>query len=157
MRALLGVALLLALAGSAGASESPLFRRPNGSAIVFPGGVRAWCDGKRLNVFSVPPKVAQSRWQLQIGRKHLRAGRVVRFSWRRANGVGVFVVDAKTHNEASQGAEGSRGAITLRRATCRRGGVVELGLSGTIASEFFDGQTIRMSGVYRGTIGPRPR
>jgi len=41
VRALLGLALLLALAGSAAASESPLFRRADGSAIVFPGSVRA--------------------------------------------------------------------------------------------------------------------
>ena len=156
MRALLCVVLLLALAGSAAASDSPLFRRANGSVIVFPGTVRAWCEAKRLNIFSLAPKLRQSRWQLQIARKHVRPGRVVRFSWRHANGIGVFVYDAKTRNEASEGTEGSHGVVTLRRATCRRGGVVEIGLSGTIASEFFDGKPVRMSGTYRGRIGSRP-
>jgi hypothetical protein len=156
VRALLCVALLLALAGSAAAADSPLFRRANGSTIVFPGTVRAWCDAKRLNVFSLPRRVRQSRWQLQIARKHVHPGRVLRFSWRRANGIGVFVYDAKTRNEASEGAEGSHGTVTLRRASCRLGHVVEIGLAGTIASEFSDGKPVRMSGTYRGRIGSRP-
>ena len=156
MRALLCVALLLALAGSAAASDSPLFRRANGSAIVFPGTVRAWCDAKRLNVFSLAQRVRQSRWQLQVARKHVHPGRVVRFSWRHANGIGIFVYDGKTRNEASDGAEGSHGTVTLRRASCRLGHVVEIGLSGTIASEFSDGKPVRVSGTYRGRIGSRP-
>jgi hypothetical protein len=156
VRALLGVALLLALAGSAAASNSPVFRRADGSAIVFPGTVRAWCDAKRLNVITLVRSTSQSRWQLEVARKQVRPGRVVRFSWRRANGIGIFVFDAKTHNEASEGAEGSHGTVTLRRATCRRGHPVEIGLSGTIASEFSDGKPVRMSGVYRGRIRSRP-
>jgi hypothetical protein len=156
VRALLGVALLLVLAGSAAAADSPLFRRADGSAIVFPGTVRAWCDTKNLNVFSLAQKLRQSRWEVQIARKQVRPGRVIRFSWRRENGIGVFVYDAKTHNEASQGAEGSRGVVTLRRATCRRGAALEIGLSGTIASEFSDGKPVRISGTYRGNVGARP-
>jgi len=156
VRALLGVALLLAFAGSAAASDSPRFRRADGSAIVFPGAVRAWCDGKSLHVLSLG-RIRQSRWQLEVARGGVRPGGVIRFSWRRANGIGVFVFDAKTHNEASEGAEGSRGVVTLRRATCRRGGSLEIGLSGTIASEFFDGKPVRVSGTYRGTVGSPPR
>jgi hypothetical protein len=156
VRALLCVALLLALVGSAAAADSPLFRRANGSAIVFPGTVRAWCDATRLNLFSLTRKVRQSRWQLQIARKHVHPGRVVRFSWRHANGIGIFVYDAKTRNEASEGAEGSHGTVTLRRASCRLGHAVEIGLAGTIASEFSDGKPIRVSGTYRGRIGSRP-
>jgi len=123
---------------------------------VFPGAVRAWCDSKRLNVVTLARSTGQSRWQLEIGRKHVHPGRVVRFSWRRANGIGVFVFDAKSHNEASEGAEGSHGTVTLRRATCRRGHMVEIGLSGAIASEFSDGKPVRMFGAYRGRIGSRP-
>ena len=155
MRALLGVALLLAVVGSAAASDRPLFRRADGSAIVFPGAVRAWCDGKSLNMLNLG-RIQQSRWQLEVARTSVHAGRVVRFSWRRANGIGIFVFDSKTHNEASEGAEGSGGAVTLRQATCRRGGSLEIGLSGTIASEFFDGKPVRVSGTYRGTVGSPP-
>jgi len=156
VRALLSVVLLLALTGSAAASDSPLFRRANGSAIVFPGTVRAWCDAKRLNIFSLASKRRQSRWQLQIARKHVHPGGVARFSWRHANGIGIFVYDGKTRNEASDGAQGSHGTVMLRRATCRPGGAVEIGLSGTIASEFSDGKPVRVSGTYRGRIGSRP-
>jgi hypothetical protein len=155
MRAPICVALLLALAGSAAASDSPLFRRADGSAIIFPGVVRAWCDASRLNVLSLGG-IRESRWQLEVARPSVRPGRVIRFSWRRANGIGVFVYDARTHNEASEGAEGSSGIVTLRRATCRRGGSLEIAHSGTIASEFFDGKPVRVSGTYRGTVGSRP-
>jgi hypothetical protein len=156
MRALLGVALLLALAGSAAASDSPLFRRADGSAIVFPGAVRAWCDGKSLNVLNLG-QLRESRWQLEVARTSVRPGVVIRFSWRNANGIRVFVYDAKTHNEASEGAEGSHGIVTVRQATCRRGGPLEIAVSGTIASEFFDGKPVRVSGTYRGTVGSTPR
>jgi hypothetical protein len=156
VRALLGVAVLLTLAGSAAAADSPLFRRANGSAIIFPGAARAWCDASRLNVATVARRIRQSHWELEVARRRVRSGSVVHFSWRHANGIGIFVFDGKTRNEASEGAEGSHGVVTLRRGTCRRGGVVEIGLSGTIASEFSDGKPIRVSGTYRGTIGPRP-
>jgi hypothetical protein len=156
VRLLLCLGLLLALAGSAAASGSPLFRRADGSAIVFPGAVRAWCDSKRLTVVNLAPKLRQSRWQLEVTRKRVRRGNVVRFSWRRPNGIAIFVYDAKTKNEASEGAEGSHGVVTLRRATCRRGGSLEIALSGTIASEFSDGKPVRVSGTYRGTVGSRP-
>lgn len=103
-----------------------------------------------------PGRIRDSRWQLEVVRTSVHTGRVVRFSWRRENGIGIFVFDAKTHNEASQGAEGSRGVVTLRRATCLRGGSLEIALSGTIASEFFDGKPVRVSGTYRGTVGSAP-
>jgi hypothetical protein len=155
VRALLGLTLLLALAGSAAASTSPVFRRADGSAIVFPGPGRAWCDAKNLYIVSLG-RLRDSRWEIDVARKSLRPGSVIRFTWLHENGIVVFVYDAKTHNEASDGAEGSRGAITLRRATCRRGGSLEIGLSGTIASEFFDGKPVRVSGTYRGTVAAPP-
>ena len=155
MRAVLIGALLLVAVGSA-TTSSPVFRRTDGSAILFPGSVRAWCDAKSLQVVSLG-RIRQSRWQVEVARKSLRPGHTVRFSWQRANGIGIFVFDAKTHNEASEGAEGSHGVLALRRATCRRGGSLEVGVSGTIASEFSDGTPIRVSGTYRGTVGSAPR
>lgn len=159
MRALLGVVLLFALAGSAAASggQSPIFRRPDGSAIVFPGAVRAWCGRTNLNVVTVTTRLRESRWQLTVPRRSVHPGRVIRFSWRHAHRIGIFVYDAKTRNEASQGTEGSHGVVTLRRATCRRGGTLAIRLSGTIGSEFSDGKPVRVSGAYRGSVGPLPR
>ena len=123
---------MLAFAGSTARSGSPVFRRADGSAIVFPGSVRAWCDRKSLNVVNLITRVRQSRWELEVARRSVRPGRVVRFSWRNEKGIGVFVYDAKTRNEASQGAEGSHGVVTLRRATCRRGGPLEISLTGAM-------------------------
>jgi hypothetical protein len=159
VRALLGVALLLAFAGSAAAAASngPLFRRADGSTIVFPRDVRAWCGRTHLNVATASPHIRRSHWELVISRKRIRRGAVIPFSWRHENGVAVFVYDAKTHNEASQGAEGSHGVVTLRRAGCRRGAALRIGLSGTIASEFSDGKPVTVSGTYSGTVGPAPR
>jgi hypothetical protein len=156
VRALIGVVLMLALAGFAAAAGRPLFRRADGSAIVFPRDLRAWCDRTSLNV-ATAGTIRQSHWELAVSRKHVHSGRVVRFSWLRENGVIIFVYDVKTRNEASQGAEGSRGIVRLRRATCRRGGSLVIELSGTIASEFSDGKPVRVSGTYRGRVGPRPR
>jgi hypothetical protein len=150
--------MLLAFAGSAAASgsSSPRFRRADRSAIVFRGAVRAWCDRTSLNVVNVA-RIRQSRWQLVVARRRVRSRRVVRLSWPRSTAIGIFVFDAKTRNEASEGAEGSRGVVTLRHATCRRGGSLEIRLSGKIASEFSDGKPVWVSGTYRGSVGSPPR
>ena len=153
MRALLAVALLLVASGSSGSTSSPIFRRADGTVISFPGRVRAWCDDQGLYVSSLGA-IRQSRWQLELARRDVRPANAVRFSWRNANGIGAFVFDAKTRNEASEGAEGSHGTVTVRKATCRRGGTLEIEFSGTLASEFSDGKPIRGSGTYRGRVGP---
>jgi hypothetical protein len=121
-----------------------------------PPGVRAWCDRTNLIVVSLG-RIRQSHWEIDVARKQLHPGRVIRFDWRRENEIVVFVYDAKTRNEASDGAEGSRGVLTLRRATCRRGGSLAIRLSGTIASEFSDGTPVRVSGTYRGRVGSLPK
>jgi len=155
MRTLAVVALLLVSAVAAGAASSPRFVRSDGSAILVPGAVRAWCDTEGLHVLTLG-RINQSRWQLSVARRDVRPGRSVAFTWMRRHGIEVFVFDAKTRNEASEGTEGSRGRIMLRRATCRRGGMLALGLSGTIGSEFSDGKPIRMSGTFQGRVGVRP-
>jgi hypothetical protein len=158
VRALIGVAALLALAGSAAASNStsPVFRRSDASTIVFPGAVRAWCGRANLNVLNLATRIRQSRWELHVPRSRVHSGRVIRFGWRNDNGVVLFVYDGKTQNEASQGTEGSRLVATLRQATCRRGGALAIRLSGTIGSEFSDGTPVHVSGTYRGRVGPLP-
>ena len=156
MRALLAITLVVVVSGSSGRTSSPVFRRADGSVISFPGPVRAWCDEQGLNVVSLGT-IRQSRWQLELARRDLRPGRAVRFTWQHANGVGAFVFDAKTRNEASEGPEGSHGTVTVREAACRRGGPLEIAFTGTLASEFSDGKPVRGSGTYRGSVGPPPR
>ena len=157
------VALLLViagfqLAGSAAAKtgSSLTFKRQDGSWISFPGTVRAWCDRDALHVITLGGS-RESRWQLSLARKTMHSGRTIDFTWRRAHGVELFVFDAKTKNEASEGAEGSRGHVVLRRTSCSLGGAFEIAVSAVIASEFFQGPRIRAAGILTGKIGTRPR
>src|SRR4029079_15823140 len=109
MRALLGVALALVLAGSAAAStsETPVFRRANGGAIVFPGAVRAWCDRTSLNVMHLATSIRQSRWQLEIPRRSVRPGGVIRFGWRHPHRLRLFFFHGEArHHEASRSTTG---------------------------------------------------
>ena len=134
------------LAGSADAkpASSLTFHRKDGSRISFPGVVRAWCDR------------GQSRWQFSVARTGLHSGQTIDFTWRRPRGIELFVFDATTKNEVSEGAEGSRGHVALRRTTCSRGGAFEIAVSAVIASEFFDGSRIRASGTLHGKVGRQP-
>jgi hypothetical protein len=145
------------LAGSADAktASSLTFHRKDGSRISFPGAVRAWCDRDALHVITLGA-VGQSRWQLSVARARLHPGQTIDFTWKRPRGIELFVFDATTKNEASEGAEGSRGHVLLRRTTCSRGGAFEIAVSAVIASEFFDGTRIRASGTLQGKVGNQP-
>ena len=104
------------------------FHRQDGSRITFPGAVRAWCERDALYVVTLG-RTNQSRWQLSVARNALAPRRTVVFNWEHARGITLFVFDAQTRNEASESAEGSRGHVVLRRATCTRGGAVEIAVS----------------------------
>jgi hypothetical protein len=158
----LGVAFVLMVAGgllagsaATGMGSSLMFHRQDGSRISFPGAVRAWCDRDALHVITLGA-IGQSRWQLSVARTGLHSGQTINFTWRRPRGIELFAFDATTKNEASEGAEGSRGQVVLWRTTCVRGGPFEIAVSAVIASEFFDGKRIRASGVVNGKIGARP-
>jgi len=156
----LGLALLVAISAAAGSraaetSSSITFHRADGSRIAFPGAVRAWCERDALYVVTLG-RTNQSRWQLSVARKELVPRRTVLFTWEKARGITLFIFDAQTRNEASESAEGSRGRIVLRRATCTRGGSLEIAVSALVASEFSDGARIRASGVLKTQIGARP-
>jgi len=157
------VALVLIVAGcqlagsaAAGTGSNLSFDRQDGSRISFPGAVRAWCDRDALHVVTLG-RIRESRWQLGLARKTMHPGQVIDFTWSRTHGVELFVFDAKTTNEASESAEGSRGHVVLRRTSCSVGGTFEVAVSAVIASEFSDGTRIRVRGVLGGRIGTRPR
>ncbi len=161
MRTLIvALALVVAISANAGSSvgdtgSSISFHRQDGSRILFPGAPRAWCERDALHVVTLG-KTNQSRWQLSIARKTLVPRRTIFFTWERPRGIALFVFDARTRNEASESAEGSHGHVVLRRATCDRGGALEIAVSAVVASEFSDGGTIRASGILRAKIGARP-
>jgi hypothetical protein len=156
----LALALLVAISARAGSSaaettSSISFHRQDGSPIAFPGAVRAWCERDVLYVVTFG-RTNQSRWQLSVARKALVPRRTVVFTWEQTRGITLFVFDARTRNEASESAEGSRGRVVLPRATCSRGGALEIAVSALLASEFVDGPRIRASGVLKAKIGARP-
>ena len=156
MRLVAIVVVFLSLCcASATAAAELVFTRADGSTIVFPEAVRTWCDSDGLHAV-VLGTARQSRWQLGISRKNVRNGRVVPFSWRRTNGVELFVFDAKTRNEASEGAEGSHGRVELRRASCAPGARVVISVDGVIASEVSDGRRVRVSGTFEDRVGRKP-
>src|SRR6266542_936949 len=76
VRALLAVTLLLAVAAG-GATSNPVFRREDGSAIVFPGAVRAWCDRDGLHALNLAHSLRQSHWQLDVARTQVRSNHAV--------------------------------------------------------------------------------
>ena len=144
------------MTATAQSDSSLTFRRQDGSRIAFPGAVRAWCENGALYVVTLG-RINESRWQLGVARAAFRSGHTVTFTWRRRHGVELFVYDARTENEAAELAEGSRGRVVIRHATCTRGKAVEITMSAVLASEFFDGKPIRGSGTLSTKIGGRPR
>lgn len=155
MRALTLTLVSLTLVGSAHAATTLAFRRTDGSAITLPTTVRTWCDGDGLHAVGFGT-IRQSHWQLGIARKNVRSGLLLPYSWKRPNGIELFVFDGKTKNEASEGAEGSHGRVALRHASCTRGARVVIDVSGVLASEFSDRKPVRVSGRFVGRVGPRP-
>jgi hypothetical protein len=147
--------LLVVSTVSAAGAGGLVFERADGSTITVPGTPRTWCDGDGLHILTRGSQ-KQSRWQIGVVRPNVESGRVLRFTWTRPNGVELFVYDSRTRNEASDGAESSRGRIVLRRASCRRGARVEIVVAAVLASELSDGRPIRVSGTFVGPVGARP-
>jgi hypothetical protein len=148
--------VLAVCVASASAATTLAFKRADGTALRFPADARAWCARDGLHVVT-PGTTRESRWQLSIPRKNVRSGRMLPFSTARPNGVEIFVFDAKTHNEASDGAEGSHGRVQVWRAACLRGARLLIGVSGVVASELSDGKPVRVSGTFEGRVGTPPR
>jgi hypothetical protein len=69
----------------------------------------------------------------------------------------MFVGDRRTQLEASADSERSRGTVTiLDDVSCKPGSRVQVSFRATLASEEAGGPSIRVSGVFAGTVGTRP-
>ena len=153
--------LLLAVGGSA-AEAGLVFKRADGSAIRFAGTPRVWCGPWETDVARPSVHVAvgsvKHRWHLSAVRRDLTIGRRIRFPndfvWNRPRGALLFVADGA--NEASTAEEESSGSMEFSRLTCRRGGVVAFSIQGSLGSEYSDGESVRVSGTYRGRVSARP-
>lgn len=165
-RALRGLAVLLAasslLAGAATADARLTFKRDDGSVIPFRGTPRAWCgpweeEVARRSVHVVlrnPRRV----WQLRAVRRDVRDGQRIEFpnyfNWDEPHGAQLFVGGIR--NEASTAEEESSGSMTFTRLSCRRGGIVAFSIDAVLGSEFFDGESVHVSGTYRGRVSEAP-
>jgi hypothetical protein len=163
------VSAVVAAAASATSQSTLAFRRADGTPIRFDGRLYAWCgrwepDVKvpALQVLLVPPRRRRGAyWMLSGVLKDIRRNPRVRFPigfvWNRPKGAELFVYDAPTKNEASSETEEAKGIVSFTRTTCRRGQTVAISARGVLGSEFGDGTPVRVSGKFRGTIGPPPR
>jgi hypothetical protein len=142
------------------------FRRADGSAIPFDGKLYVWCGRwesevkvPALDVFLVPRR-GQSYWRLSAVLRDIRRDARVRFPigfvWNRPEGAQLFVYDRKTKNGASSEEEKAKGVFTFSKVTCRRGRSIVIRASGVLGSVFEDGPPVRVSGIFRGTVGRPP-
>jgi N-acetylneuraminic acid mutarotase len=155
----------------ASADAGLLFRRANGSRIVFRGRVRAWCGAwndpgspRTLHVAVLrrdgAPGFALPYWHVSAVASDLARRTVIRFpvgiNESHPRGAFVFATDALTRNEASTEEEEARGSLSFAPVRCALGNPVRFTISATMGSEFGDGKPIRANGTYEGTIGDRP-
>jgi hypothetical protein len=155
---------------SSRAGEALVFRRADGSRIVFRGRVRAWCGAwntdnptRTLHVAVLRPDgrgYARPFWTAFAVLDDVAVARVIRFSVRftefRPRGAAIFVYDRKTGNEASSEQEGSRGRISFAPVRCTQGHPVSFTVTGILGSELSGKKAVRVSGTFEGTVGKRP-
>ena len=164
----LAVALAASSAGSALEAQTLTFTRVGDGPIAFSGKTYVWCGSwepdvkvPALRVLLVPRRHDRSYWLLSGVLKDIRRSPRVHFPvgfvWNRPKGAELFVYDRPTKNEASSETEKAKGVVTFSRVTCRRGQNVVVSASGVLGSEFGDGKPIRVTGTFRGVVGPPPR
>jgi len=158
------------IAAVAGSAAAPVLRRSNGTRIVFPGRVRAWCGAWNDPGSSRSLHVAVLRrdgdgfatpyWHMSAVAADVRHRRVIRFpvgiAESHPHGALVFATDDRTGNEASTEEDGARGSISFAPVRCVLGGRVHFAVAAVLGSEFGDGTPIRANGRYEGTVGRPP-
>jgi len=65
----------------------------------------------------------------------------------RSSAARLFVVDAKTQNELVSTEEESSGSFVIERASCDPVPEIEVRIDATLASEFSDGETVKVQGT----------
>ena len=149
-------AALAVLAAAAPAQGALRFEREDGSRM--PGGRPiVWCGPWADDVATPTLHVGSSRWHLGAVRRDLVRGRAFTFPhsfvFDRPTQAELFIADRATENELSTEGEDSSGRVFFRRISCRPGRVVAFSIDATVDSEFGDGETMRVRGVFRGRVG----
>jgi Kelch motif len=159
----------LTVARRSTAATGLTFRRTNGSRIEFAGRVHVWCgawntdvDTRTLHVAVLRragPGFARPYWWVFAVAKDVERARSIRFPAQPREGdprgVGMFVYDTRTGNEASSEEEESRGAISFAPTACAVDAPVRFTVAATLGSET-GGKPIRVAGTFRGVVSSRP-
>jgi hypothetical protein len=147
-----------------------VFRRANGSRIRFGGTVRAWCgawhegDPTRTLHVAVLKRdgsgYARPFWLVQAVLRDVSRGRLLRFpigfTESNVRGAIVFVYDKAGGNEASSEDDQAKGSVSFAAVRCDLGSRVRFTVSGELGSELLNGESVRVSGTFRGSVGRRP-
>lgn len=167
------LALVLVLVGCDGAEEvgginaesSLVFTREDGTTVPFEDRFYVWCgawepgevDTPAVHVLAGRP-TDERWWTLSAVRADVGAGSNLSFPndfiWDQPEGAQLFILDGD--NELSTGESESSGSITFQEVSCERGGTVRFSIDAVVGSEFGDGETMRVTGSFRGTVGNAP-
>jgi hypothetical protein len=161
MRLALALALLAALLGAAPTAaaitvENRLtFTRPDGTEVAYPSRVRVWCGPweRDVPVRAIHVRVGvrgKPYWRISAVVTDVNRERVVQlphsFVFDQPTGALLFAVDGT--NELSSAEEEAAGRIVFRRARCGRRLSVRFRVTGTLGSEFSDGEPLRVRGSF---------
>jgi hypothetical protein len=153
---------------------SPRFTTGSGTEISLDGEAATWCGpftnangeelpAETLYVFQGDSEGEDAAaWMVRAVVDSIRVGRTYRLpspygdDIANPDGFVLFVGVRNRGIEASSTSERSRGTMTFEKVTCEDGGEVAFRISGTIGSEFLDGEPVRARGSFRDVVGSRP-
>lgn len=152
-----GVAIAAVVLLAAPAAEAKLrFEREDGTRLPA-GAPKVWCGGWDQEVATPTLHVGTRSWHLGAVRRDLLNGRAFTFPhsfvFDEPSNAELFIGDRATGNELSTEGEDSSGRVFFRRISCRPGHVVEFSIDAVVDSEFGDGDTMSVTGVFRGRVG----
>jgi len=154
-------------------SMTPAFERGAGGEISFEGSPDTWCGpfggvgptplpDETLYVLHGRVTARQSpAWALRAVVDDIEVGRTYSLpspygdDVEKPAGFALYVRDGGTV-EASSTSERSRGTLRFEELSCERGETIEFRISGTIGSEFLDGEPVHAEGTFRDVVGTRP-
>ena len=153
-------AAVVAASATAGAGayqvhDGLTFTRPDGTVVAFSRDVRVWCgpweSGVPVRSIHVQVGGRKGGWRLSAVIADVRRHPVVRmphsFVFDKPTGALLFAFEGG--NELSSQEEESRGTIRFKRARCGKRPRVTVTVGGRIGSEFFDGESLTVSGNIR--------
>jgi hypothetical protein len=154
------------LVGAAAADAELVFEHPDGSPIQFNGTARAWCGRWSAEVarksVHVELRSRSGVWEMSAVRRDVKVGRPIEFpnefvDTKPRRGFIFVGVLGKAPIEASSAEEEGSGSMTFSHLDCSPGGLVEFGAEAVLGSEFFEGESVKVSGTYSGHVGKPPR